>query len=368
MDKKQISSQLKEAVKLLELKEEGFRARAFEGAARALENYQGDISTLMPPDIKAEKLSQLKGIGKGLVREIYQLRDTGILPTTASLLEEIPLSLLELFKVSGLGAKKIRLLWQANIISLEQFIQAAETGQLSKIKGFGAKGIQSLLESARFALISKERMLLPEAQTLAENFITKLKERLPQINVAIAGSLRRSLETIGDIDLVVTGVDMIALVKALDFVDISHQNDPLINLNYLGRPFQIILCDQAAFGPVLANFTGNADFRASFQQKAVSLGFILNDEGLSREGKNIDLAQEADFFAQLDMPYILPELRESADAAPIPNLISLKDIKGLVHNHSYWSDGAHSLREMTQAARDLGFDYLPWQIIRKALG
>ena len=361
LDKKTVASQLKEAAKLLDvLGEDSFKAKALLSGSRALENYSGDFAELMPEDYAEQKLTSIRGIGKSLAEDIYAIRDLGSLPLLDELYEKVPEGVRDLFSVSGLGAKKIALLWQEDIDSLEKLIAACESGQVAELKGFGKKSAESFVPAAQFAIEAKKRMRIDVATVLADSFEEQLLSRLAKLRMSFAGSLRRQCETVGDIDVIVTGHAMSEIVAALhDFTEEIVVTEPTVTFKYLDREFELMVTNPNTFGAILAVWTGSIAFRHQLMAQVELKGLILDDDGLqNKEGEVLDTPSEDDFFTAISMPYIIPERREFSVVHPIEGVLELEDIRGLVHNHSTWSDGAHSLEEMLEEAIELGFSYL----------
>ncbi len=361
LDKKTVANQLKEAAKLLDvLGEDSFKAKALLSGSRALENYSGDFAELMPEDYAEQKLTSIRGIGKSLAEDIYAIRDLGSLPLLDELYEKVPEGVRDLFSVSGLGAKKIALLWKEDIDSLEKLIAASESGQVAELKGFGKKSAESFIPAAQFAIEAKKRMRIDAATALADNFEEQLLSRLAKLRISFAGSLRRQCETVGDIDVIVTGHEMSEIVAALhDFTSEIIVTEPTVSFKYLEREFELMVTKPNTFGAILAVWTGSIAFRHNLMAQVELQGLSLDDDGLQdKDGKVLDTPSEDDFFTALKMPYIIPERREFSIVHPIEGVLELEDIHGLVHNHSTWSDGAHSLEEMLEEAIELGFSYL----------
>ena len=219
LDKKQVVSQLKQTASLLELLDEDpFRAKAFFNASQQLDNFKGNFLILY----EKKQLEQIKGIGKSLATEVYSLGNKNQLPLLEELMGQIPQGVLELFSVSGLGAKKIRNLWQNDVDSLEKLVQAGKEGTLANLKGFGKKSSESISKAAQFALESQGWFRLDEATVVAEQLIGRLRRKFRKIKIEIAGSLRRGCEAINSIDIVLTNVGFAQvedLVKGLAKVE-----------------------------------------------------------------------------------------------------------------------------------------------------
>ena len=354
--KKTLVAQLKEAANLLEvLNDDPFRAKAYGNAARSLDAFEGDVETLFAE----ERLTEIRGVGRGLAGELYALKEHDHLPLLDELYTRVPEGVRRLFVVSGLGAKKIAVLWENGIEDLEGLLAAAEDGRVASLKGFGKKSAASLAEGARFALAAMQRYRLDVAERYAEVLAEALAIALRNARVLAAGDLRRGLETVGVLELVVVGAPADEVAAAIE--PLVHEvtvEGEVISARLEARGLRLTVTDEDALGAVLALRTGGDAYREELVKRASERGFDLREDGLFREGKRLPTPDEADLFAMLDLSYTPPERREAARPVPVNHLVTLADVKGVIHNHSSWSDGAASLREMVAAARALGYRYL----------
>ena len=350
LTRKDIAAQLNEAAKLLEvLGENEQRARSFYVIARAFEAYQGDVGQLY----REGRLTSVRGVGASTEAELIGLFEEGVMPTLAELRERVPDGVKEMFSVSGLGAKRIGLLWRNGIVGLEALLKAADEGRLAALPGLGAKSAAKIAESARFALQARERMRLDEAQRLSEALVSALRAEVDSLErVEVAGEFRRGLETVAELELIVAGPGPQELAQVcarlLDEVD---DDSPLAG-RLLGRRVRFTPCTPASCGAVLALRTGSDEFVATIRERARDRGLELGDV------TSLEAPDEETFLEELGLGGIAPELREAAAPVAVPDLLEISEIRGAVHNHSTWSDGALSIREMTAAARALGFSYL----------
>ncbi|UCH24311.1 MAG: hypothetical protein JSV66_10155 [Trueperaceae bacterium] len=354
LSKKELAAQLKEAAQLLEvLGQDPFRVRAYQNAARQLERFEGDLDAL----IREGRLTEIRGIGRGLAAELSECAEIGSLTILDRLYQEVPEGVRELFRVGGFGAKKIAVLWRHGIVSLEKLVAAAEDGSLARLKGFGAKSAETALEAARFALAARKRMRLDEAEVLAAYLREKIAMAFPEAQLTVAGELRRGLETVGLLDLVVTGVTSAELKGVLRAVLDEVQGDGLSG-RHLGYEVRFTAAEETTFGAVLAYRTGSRAYVERLREVATDQAMTFSATGLRIEDGFLETRTEASLFESLGLPYLDPALREERAAKPLGNLIDFKDVRGLVHNHSTWSDGVFSIREMVEAARRLGYRYL----------
>ena len=358
VSKKELVRQLTEASRLLEvLGAEGFRVNAYAAAARQLDAFEGDFAVLFGE----RRLSELRGIGKGLAAEMYALRSRERLELLDELYAEVPDGVRGLFRVSGLGPKKVRLLWLGGIDDLPTLVAATHDGRVANLKGFGAKSAETLRAAAEFALSATSRLRLDEAELAAAAVTTGLANGLPNAALHWAGEFRRGLETVGALQAVVTGTSNEALGQALaafcEDVRVSGAAEPVVSATFAGRRLELRVAEAAALGAALAVETGDEAFVAELERRAAEKGLKLTASGLFRAEQRLETSTEADIFSALSVAYVPPECRDRP-LGPTSELVTEHDLRGLVHNHSSWSDGAASLREMVEAARELGYSYL----------
>ena len=334
----------------------------------------------LPRDLRAvsaEKgLTDLPGIGKTLADKINEMLQTGELEFYTRLAGEIPPGLVRIMHVNGVGPKKARLFWDAlDITTLEALQAAAESGQLRALKGMGAKSEKRILEGIAALARNTGRMPLGKALPAAQEILDMLLV-LPQAESGnVAGSIRRGRPTIGDVDLLVASDDAAPIMD--DFVSMPQVarvlgHGPTRSSVELHSGLQVDLRVLAAarMGTALAYFTGSQAHNVRLRERALRLGFSLNEHALrpvdadgaliADEGGYILCADEAELYERLELPYIAPELREdagefdAAQASSLPALIRLEDLRADLHMHSTWSDGRLSVREMVAAARARG--------------
>jgi DNA polymerase (family X) len=215
VSKYEVVSQLEEISLLLDvLGEDAFRAKSYASAARQLETFEGDFETLFAED----KLTTIRGIGKSLALELTSLKTQETMTLLQELRERVPESVRGLFRVSGLGAKKVAALWQNGITDIQELIEAAEDGRLERMKGFGKKSAENFHNAAEFVLSSQKRMRLDVAEHLADGLVRVLREALPKGQITVSGSLRRCLETVGNINLIISGATAKDIAKVLEFI------------------------------------------------------------------------------------------------------------------------------------------------------
>jgi DNA polymerase (family 10) len=353
---------------LLEIKGEiVYKTLAYRRAADSLHNLAQDVNDIW----RAGQLKDIPGVGKAIADKIDELLRTGHLGFLDRLGEEVPLSLVELLRVPDLGPKKAALFWrQAGITNLQELEDAARAGKLRSLPGIGEKSEARILAGLEALSRRTTRIPLGRALPLGRQLVAWLIAQ-PAVRAAeLAGSLRRMRETIGDIDLVAATDSPEAIMKAF----VEH---PLVTKVYAqgvtkssvelrgGIPAQLWLHPPAEFGTALQYATGSKEHSVRLREIAQARGFSLSDHSLLYpDGHETFLAEEAEVYAAVGLPWIPPELREdhgeiqAARKGALPHLIQVKDVHSELHSHSTWSDGQATIREMAQAAIDRDYQVL----------
>lgn len=371
MDKHQVAAILDEIGTLLELQgESSFRSNAYHNGARAIEQLEEDLETV----VREGRLAEVPSIGDTLRQKITTLVTTGELPFYEELRKKTPPGLFEILRIQGLGPKRVKLLYdRLGVDTLDKLTQACENGQVAELKGMGAKTQQKILEGIQSLRQMGSRVRLDEALALASRLLDGLRKAPGIIRMELCGSLRRRRETIRDIDILISsdapGPIMEHFVSQPGVVQvIAHgptkssilvQGDGRLLMN---ADLRIVRDEQFPFA--LYYFTGSKEHNIAVRQRAQQYGLKLNEYELAGPDHRIHCRDEADLFRALDLAYIPPELRENTgeiDAAvngELPNLIESGDIHGVFHCHTTYSDGRSSVEEMAQAAQTLGLKYL----------
>ncbi len=372
MDKHEIANVLEEIAFLLEMKNANpFRVRAYRNAARALLNTEKDLNDL----IQEKALSNIEGIGEDLAGKITKLAKTGKLAFYENLKKSVPKSAFELREVHGLGAKKIQVLQKKlKIHSLKQLEKACKEGKLEKIAGFGKKTEQNILNALSKKEIYSQRKLWWEANQLAKPIVAALKKLSFVLDAEVAGSLRRCLETVGDLDFLVSSKEPKKVMKWFteqEFVgSITSQGETKASIRMKGgfqADLRVVL--EKEFGFALLYFTGSKEHNVKLRERALKKGWSVSEYGitLTKKGAPPRLPSsptEEDIYKAMGLSYIPPEIREdqgeiqAAEKKKLPHLIEVKDIRGTFHNHTTASDGKNTLSEMVDAAGDMGWEYI----------
>lgn len=367
MHKKEIAAILEEIAVFLELQGANlFRIRAYRNGARALLNMEEDLSKA----IKNKTLTAYEGIGNHLAEKITTLYETGRLSEYEELKKSIPPGLLEVIQIQGLGPKKVKTLYQKlKICSIEDLQKAALGGKISPLRGFGVKTEQNILHALERRESYQKRYLWWEAWEVAASMLKKLKQLKGIKQAEICGSLRRKLETVGDLDF------LVATDRAKSVMDwflsqaesITAEGETKASVRLPGgmqADLRILPVSQFIYG--LVYFTGSKEHNIKLRTRSLKQGWSLSEYGFESKKKvRVPRVQsEADLYKALGLSYILPELREdrgeieAAEKGAIPQLIEPQDIRGTFHNHTTASDGRSNLKEMIAAAVDLGWEYI----------
>ncbi len=360
-------STLEEIALLLELKGENpFKTRAYRKGAEIVQNFDGDIVELAAKD----ELKGIKGIGDALQQKLHELASTGKLEYFENLQGEFPPTLFELFEVQGLGPKKIKALYdKLGIDSVASLKEACGGGEISKLSGFGAKTVEKILAAIENREKFADRFRLGDIAPLAETLLERLKEHPKVSRAEIAGSYRRSKETLHDLDFLVATKEAAELTKFFSELAEVHEVIVCGDTKCSIRLENGLQCDLRAvsnehFPFALQYFTGSKEHNVELRSRALKQGLSLNEYDFTGEGEIPEVQEERDIYRALGMDFVPPELRENrgeieaADEGTLPKLVALDHLRGTFHNHTTASDGKHTLKEMAEAAQDHGLSYL----------
>jgi DNA polymerase (family 10) len=373
-----IARLLDETAALLEIDGgDAFRIRSYRRAAEAVEQQTTQLATLATPDSDPKALLAIAGIGKGMAANIRDLVSTGSIPLREELLKKYKPTMLELLRLPGMGPKTVALIWSAlGVGDLDALEEAAKEGRLNDLPRMGEKFTSKLLKGIEDYRKNSSRFRIDAAQEQARR-ISDLILAFPGIDqITPAGSLRRGRETVGDLDLLVTGpaceatvvsaaVDHVASLPLIDKLLAKGQNKVSFTLRN-NLQVDVRLLPRASYGAALQYFTGSKMHNVALRQRAIKRGLTLSEYALLRLEDNVIVAaaSEADIYHALDLEYIPPELRENAgelEAAAshtLPTLITLADIRGDLHMHTDATDGRDTIRQMAEAALARGLSYI----------
>lgn len=374
MDNQQVSAALAEVGTLMELLGENpFKVNAYANASRTI----GQLTDEIASHVNKGTLGEIAGIGATLQEKISSLVKTGKLEFLEELRAKVPPGLVKMLAIQGLGPKKVKALYdQLQIDSLEKLKIACDESKVAELKGFGAKTQQKILEGIEFLGSFAGRVRLDEADSVANSLLNLLKDMKEVIRIEVCGSLRRRRETVKDIDVLVSSknprpimekfVTVPGVIQVLGHGETKSSIfvEALVNGSRIKMQADLRVVKEEEFPFALAYFTGSKEHNVAMRSRAIEYGLKLNEYGLTGENKNIKCKTEEDIYKALDLPYIAPELREdtgeinAALKATLPTLIESKQIQGVFHNHTTYSDGANSLEEMANKAKSLGLKYL----------
>jgi DNA polymerase (family X) len=376
MDNKAIATLLYETADLLEIDgQDSFRIRSYRNAAEAIEALPQQIADLID---EPKKILAIQGIGKGMLANLQMLFQDGRIEAHAELLKKYRPSMLELLKIQGLGPKTIALIWSAYQVSdLEGVEKLAREGKIRTLPRMGEKHEVKLLKAIEDYRRIAGRFLLDTAEILAEKLVEHLLS-IPGIEkVTPAGSLRRGRETVGDLDILVTGNSCIEaeprqkiiehLLQFPGLMDVIAQGENKVSFRHRnGMQVDVRLLPPESFGAAMQYFTGSKAHNVSLRQRALKMGFTLNEYSLATvaDAKPVAGKTEGEIYSKLKLDYIPPELRENlgeieaAAGHTLPTLVELSDIRGDVHMHTVETDGRNTIEEMAEAARQRGYEYM----------
>ena len=376
MDNKAIANVFYETADLMEINgDDSFRIRSYRNAAEALEGFSQQVSELRG---EPKKLLEIPGIGKTMVAHIQELCSVGTLRRHQDLLAKYRPSMLELLKIQGLGPKTIALLWSAFQVSDVAGVEKlARAGKLRDLPRLSEKSEQKILKAIENYRRITGRFLLDEADRTAEKLAEHLKHIKGIEKITPAGSLRRGRETVGDLDMLITGACCVndaqrgkLIEQILRFAGIQEvlaKGDNKVSFKLRsGLQVDVRTLPPESYGSALQYFTGSKSHSVTLRQRALKMGYTLSEYGLFRLDNNqrVAGATEDEIYRKLKLDTIPPELRENCgeiEAAAehtLPNLITLEDIRGEVHMHTVETDGKCTIEEMAAAAKKRGYKYI----------
>ena len=375
MDKKDIIEVLERIGTMLEIKGENpFKIRAYFSGARTLQTMEEDLGEV----IGEGRLGEIPGIGKALTEKVETLYTTGELEFYDKLVASVPSGLMDLLEVPGLGGKKIKALHvQLGVDSIDSLTKACKEGKVAELKGFGAKTQEKILSGIKNREAYAARHLWWDARAVVERILPAL-QALPDVERAeAAGSFRRGMETVGDLDFIVASSNPVPIMEWFvgmeGITEVTAHGETKSSIRLEGgmqADLRVVPTEQFYFA--LHHFTGSKDHNVRMRQKALSMGLSLSEWGLRpEEEKNatrktgpVCASSEEDVFKALGLSYVPPALREgmgeveAAEKDELPKLLNFEDLQGCFHNHTTASDGRNSLREMAGEADKRGWGYL----------
>jgi DNA polymerase (family 10) len=351
--------------------EDGFRIRGYRNGASAIEGYPERISDILAnPD---RKVTDIPGIGKGLAAVLTEIEARGSCDKRDELLLKFPPAALDFLKIQGLGPKSIALIFEHfGIRTMDELEQLCRDRKLRTLPRMGAKLEEKVLRSIMQYKERSGRFLLSFADNTAQELTAWLSSVEGIEAITPAGSLRRGKETIGDLDLLVTGpnaaaaLERVAAHPKVQEVLGRGANKTSVKFGREGLQVDVRALEHTSFGAAMQYFTGSKEHNVALRQRAIRMGFKLSEYGLFRADNEERVAGETEegIYQALGLDWIPPELRENqgeielAEAHALPRLIEQGDIRGDLHMHTTATDGRATLEEMAMAARELGYEYI----------
>jgi DNA polymerase (family 10) len=369
MTNAEIARALREMALHLEMEEVQFKPRAYEKAAHAIEAVAEPLERI-PEEGRERKLRKIPAVGKGIAEKIEELLRTGRIAELESMRERRPVDVEELVAVEGLGPRGVRALYDAlGVRSLEELERAAREGRIRALPHFGEKSERKILRGIALRRAAAGRMALGRVLEHALRIEARLREHPSVEAAAVAGSIRRRKETVGDLDFVAVSESPEAVVERfLAMPEVAEvyaagRGKAMVRLS-IGLDADLRVVPPESFGSALCYFTGSKDHNVALRRIAQRKGLKLNEYGLLRGARRIAGRTEEEVYEALGLPYIPPELREGSgeiEAAlrgELPDLVGYEALRGDLQIHTDATDGANSLAEMVEAARASGLQYI----------
>ena len=347
-----------------------YRVVAYRNAAKAIRESGVSVAEMA----RQGRADELPGVGRTIAEKIDALLGTGAIPSADKLKARIPSGLVAVTRLPGLGPKRARLLHEhLGVESLDDLRTAAEAGRLTDVPGFGPKAQEKLLAELAAGADGrpKVRLLLSKALTVGEELVASLRDHQSTLRVELAGSARRGVDAVKDLDIVAAASDAEALAThfgSLQAIDVLHSSGPAgaKAQTHSGLPVDLRIVPEEAFGNLLQHFTGSGRHNEALRTAAVRRGLHVSEYGIADDesGDVLACTTEEEVYERLGMSWIPPELRENrgeleaAREGRLPRLIELNEIRGYLHMHTTLSDGHASIEEMARTARERGYDYV----------
>jgi DNA polymerase (family X) len=365
-NKKEVIRLLETIAIYMELKGENpFKINAFRNAARMIELDERTIDEI-------EDFTSLSGIGKGTAAVIVEFLDTGKSEVLENLQEEVPKGLIPLLQIPGLGGKTIaRLYKELSISNVDELTSACREGKVQALKGFGKKKEEKILEAIASLGTRPERLPIAFMLPIAEWIEEQLSYMTDIVKFSRAGSIRRVRETVKDLDFIIATNDVQTVKEQLlnmpKIKSVTNDGDTKVSVIFefdyeVSADFRLVEPHQ--FATTLHHFTGSKEHNVRMRQIAKERKEKISEYGVEQleTGEVLTFNSEADFYHHFNLPFFSPELREDGTEIDrieeIDSLITLEKIRGDLHMHSTWSDGAHSIEEMVEANRAKGYEYM----------
>lgn len=359
LDHKTILKQLKLSIQLMELHEENpFKIRSYQGALNSLERGDQDLT-----ELSDKALAEIPGVGKSIVEAIQSIKSTGSFPTLNELIEKTPAGILEILQIKGLGPKKVKTLWdELGITSTHELMEACQSGKVAQIKGFGEKTQESIMQNLIFKASNAGKWLFADIEEAVMLLESTLQQLLTHAKVSVVGDFARKMEIISELEILI-GSDVLPDLKPhLSTFESIEWNWTISGpMTWRGKLREPEL-------QLKVHFASASDFIWKKLSLEASKGHLLSladeNETVSEKILRKDYSSEEEFFEKNQLQFIPIEMREGGNETllarenKIPVLLQDADLKGILHNHSTYSDGKHSLRQMAEHCKALGYEYL----------
>lgn len=365
----EISDILREVGDLLDIEgADDFRVRSYRQAAQSIDNLSENLRDLVEED---KDLTKLSGIGESIAEKIKEIVKTGSLQQLEKLKQRVPEELGELLSIEGLGPKRVEELHEKlGIDSREDLEKAVESHKISELKGFGEK-MEANIRKELKRTGGETRTLLKRAEEYAKPLVSYLEELDEIDRIEVAGSYRRRKETVGDLDILVTcsekKVVMDYFTSYEDVNEVMSKGETRSSVRMRsGLQVDLRVVEDENYGAALVYFTGSKEHNIQIRERALDRDLKINEYGVFKEDKEEAIAGETEkeVYKSVDLPVILPELRENrgeieaAEDKNLPDVVGLEDLRGDLHMHTGFSDGESSIKEMAEAARKVGHKYI----------
>ncbi|MBN7817121.1 DNA polymerase/3'-5' exonuclease PolX [Algoriphagus pacificus] len=359
MDHKTILKKLKLTIQLMELHEENpFKIRSYQSALNSLERGDQDLM-----EVGDAELQKIPGVGKSIFEAILEIKKTESFPVLDELLEKTPTGVLEILQIKGLGPKKVKVLWEElGITSTHELMEACQSGKVAKTKGFGEKTQETIIQNLEFTASNAGKWLYADIEEQIETFDQTLKQIYPTAEIALVGDYARKMEIISEAEWLI-GLESLfgGKEKLKQWKEIEWDMSASGPFAWRGKVKEIELqitihfCTKKEFIWKKLMLVAAPSHLAEMVDEKETIGDKLNQK---------NYASEEEFFSLNNLQFIPSEMREGfgevalAKENKIPQLLQDQDLKGILHNHSTYSDGKHSLRQMAEFCRDAGYQYL----------
>ena len=375
----EVAALLEEFADLLEAQGVEYKPNAYRRAAENVRDHQRAIEDLADEGGE-DAVAEIDRVGDAIAAKIVEYLETDEMRELEELREELPVDMAALTRVEGVGPKTVGTLYEElEITTLDELEAAAEAGEIRDIKGFGAKTEQNILDNVAFAKEAGQRQRIGDARPLAEDVIGYLDHEAVVRRIDVAGSIRRWKDTIGDVDVLVASEDGEAVVDLFadwpDADDVIEAGEQKASVRVDGIRVDLRVVAPEEFGSALQYFTGSKAHNVTLRNLAIDRGLKLNEYGVfdvsdvddpdsgQRVGERLGGADESEMYGALDLPVIPPEMREdtgeirAALDGDLPDPLTEGEVRGDLHTHTAWSDGANTIAEMVEGAADRGYEY-----------